>query len=65
MAKSDEQWDIEDGARTLIRAQEIREDKKFFPKVKKELAKQAKAAKQAALEAGVKVGMDKSFPKDK
>jgi len=64
MAKSDEKWEIEEAARTITRAQEIRADKKLFPKVKIELAKIAKAAQRAALEAGVKVGMDKSFPKD-
>lgn len=62
--KSDEQWEIESAADSVIRAQEVKADKKLYPKVKKELVKRAKAAKQAALEAGVKVGMEKSFPKD-
>lgn len=64
MAKTDEQWDIESAADTLIRAQEIKEDKKLYPKVKKELVKRVKAAKRAALEAGVAKGMKKSFPED-
>ena len=64
MAKTDEQWDIESGADAFIRAQKVRADKKLWPKVQKELAKRAEAAKRAALEAGATKGMTKAFPKD-
>jgi len=44
---SDKKWEVEDAARTLIRAQEIKADKKIMPAVKKELGRQAKAATRA------------------
>jgi len=65
VGKSDEQWEIENATDCIIRAQEIRADKKKWPKVKKELAKRVAAAQKAAQEAGVKVGMKKAFPEKK
>lgn len=59
--KSDEKYEVEDAARTLIRAAEIRQDKKLFPKVQKELAKQAEAAQAAAAEAKAAKGLKKVF----
>ena len=44
----DKKWEVEDGARTLVRAQEIRNDKPLLKQVKVELKKQAKATTQAA-----------------
>lgn len=61
----DEQWNIESGADAFIQAQKVKADKKLWPKVQKELAKRAEAAKRATLEAGVAKGMAKSFPEDK
>jgi len=63
VGKSDEQWEIESAASTIIEAQAIKADKKKWAKVKKELAKRVEAAQRAAREAGVKVGMKKAFPK--
>lgn len=63
--KSDEQWEIESAASTIIEAQEIKADKKKWAKVKIEIGKRLKAAQKAALEAGVKVGMNKAFPEKK
>jgi len=65
--KADEKWEIESDARTLISAQEILNDKKKLPKVKIELARQAKAAaeavKEAELHAKVADGLAKAFSK--
>lgn len=48
MSKSDDQWRIEDDARTLIRAAEIKLDKPRYRKALVEVKKQAKAATQTA-----------------
>jgi len=45
-----DKYDVEEAARTLIRAQEIKAKPKFFAIVVKECEKQAEAAKRAALE---------------
>jgi hypothetical protein len=41
--KTPDKWEIEDAARTLLRAEEIRADKKLMALVEKELAKKQKA----------------------
>lgn len=61
--KVKDNWEAENDARTLAEAAEIRNDSKRLKKAKVELAKQVKAAKRAALENDVKLGMDKAFPK--
>ena len=43
----EKKWQVEEAARTLVRAEEIRADKKLFTTVKKELAKQQKAVSKA------------------
>lgn len=48
-----DKWEVEEAARTLIRAQEIETRPKFFKVVQKELKRQADAANRAALEAKV------------
>lgn len=63
MATDAEKWRIEDAARTILKAEEIRADKKLFPKVQKELERQAEAASRAALEGRIRRGMKKAFPK--
>lgn len=65
VVKSNDTWEIESATDSVIRAQEVRADKKLWPKVKKELAKRLTAAQKAAQEAGVKVGMKKAFPEKK
>lgn len=45
-----DKWEVEDAARTLIEAQEIKAKPKFFKVVIVEVQKQAEAAKRAALE---------------
>jgi hypothetical protein len=57
-------YEIEEGARTILRAEEVRADKKLFPKVQKELERQAAAAQRAALEGRIRAKMKKAFPKD-
>lgn len=49
-SSSDKKWEIEDAARTLIRAVEIKKKPKLFAAAKKEAMKQARAAEEAALE---------------
>ncbi len=61
--KPDSDWEVENAADTITRAQEIRADTKLWPKVKKQLAKKANAAVKAAVEAGIKSKMGKAFPK--
>ena len=46
-SKSDVQYQIEDGARTLIRAEEIKQDKKLYEACQKEMAKQMSALHRA------------------
>jgi hypothetical protein len=43
----DWKWKVEDAARTLIRAEEIKADAKLFAAAKVELAKQQKATSRA------------------
>jgi len=45
-----DKWEVENAARTLMEAIEIRRKPKFFAVVKKEALKQAKLAETAALE---------------
>jgi len=61
--KVDEKYEVEDAARTLVRANEIKRDKKLWPKVQKELARQAEAARRASLEAKASAGLKKAFGK--
>ncbi|MFA5152424.1 MAG: hypothetical protein WC554_07705 [Clostridia bacterium] len=55
------EYQIEDAARTLIRAEEIRNDKKLFPLAQKELVKQAQAAADAAVENKVSKKLKETF----
>lgn len=64
MVKTDDNWKAECDADALAEAAEIRNDPKRLKAAKVELAKKVKAAKRAALENDVKIGMDKAFPKD-
>ncbi|KKN71907.1 hypothetical protein LCGC14_0415530 [marine sediment metagenome] len=48
-----DRWDVEQGARDMIRVQEIETDPKFHAVVVKELEKQAKASAAALLVAKV------------
>lgn len=43
-----DEWDIKDAVRTLIRAEEIKQDKELMSFVAPELEKQSKAIKSAA-----------------
>lgn len=60
-----DRYEVEDAARTLIKAQSIPNDtrKGFYDTVKKEVAKQAVASKQAAKEAQVASKLHKVFDK--
>lgn len=60
----DESWEIESAARTVVEAEQIKADKKKWPKVKKELAKQVAAAKKALLEKQVAAKMLDAIPDD-
>lgn len=60
--KTDEKWEIESAADAIIRAEEIKADKKMWPKVQKELKRKAAAAKRAALVNQVRGKMQKAFP---
>ena len=70
MAKSstpqvDEKWQAENDGRTLMDAQEIRNDSKRHGKALAHLKTKAKASANAvALEAKVKKGLVAAFPKD-
>ena len=48
-------WEAEDAVRTLIRAEEIKKDKKLMKKVKAEMARQQKATAAAAKSIGAHV----------
>ena len=48
--KSDDKWEVDDAVRTLIRSQEILNDKKLLPKVKRAFAEKQRALADAALE---------------
>lgn len=58
----DIKWKIQDAARTVMHAEEIKADTKLWPKVQKELTRQADAAKRASLEGKVRTGMKRAFP---
>ena len=60
-----DRYDIEDAARTLIKAQAIPNDKRkgFYATVQKEVEKQAAAAEKAALEAKVASKLHSTFKK--
>ncbi len=60
-----DRYDVEEAARTLIKAQAIPNDsrKGFYETVKKEVVKQAAAADEAAKEAQVAVKLHKVFDK--
>jgi len=49
-AKNTEKWEIEGAVDTLIRAQEIMNDKQLFPKVKQAFIKKQRAMQETALE---------------
>jgi len=59
--KSDDQWEIDSAAESIIRAQEIRADKKLWPKVQKALRKKAEAAHRAVMETRASKGLKKVF----
>ncbi len=54
-----DKWEVEDAARTLIEAQEIKMKPKFYAVVIKEVEKQAAAAQRAAMEKKVAVKLIK------
>ncbi len=60
-----DRYDVEEAARTLIKAQAIPNDtrKGFYDTVKKEVVKQAAAAEKAALEAKVASKLHSTFKK--
>lgn len=60
-----DKYDIEEAARTLIKAQSIPNDtrKGYYDTVKKEVAKQAAASAKATKEAQVAVKLHKVFKK--
>ena len=60
---TDRDWEAESAADTLIRAAEIRNDKKLYAAAKKKLREKAKAALRASTEAKVRDGMKRAFPK--
>jgi len=62
-----DKWEIEDSARTLIKAEDIRNDKRkgFYTTVLAELDKQVKAAERAALVAQTARKLNKTFGKGK
>jgi len=59
---SDEKWEIESAAESVIRAEEIKADKKMWPKVQKELKRKAAAARRAALATSVGKKLKDTFP---
>lgn len=61
-AKCDDKWEIESAADAIIRAEEIKADKKMWPRVQKELKRKAAAARRAALVNQVRGKMVKAFP---
>ena len=69
VACEDEKWEVEDAARTLIRAREIVKDKDLYAKVKEKLKCQAQCAIEAAqddkLTAKIKKRLNKVFGDDK
>jgi len=60
--KKYDEWDIKSAADSLIRAQEIRQDKVLYPLAKKALAAKVKAANDAARVAKVTAGLHKVLP---
>jgi hypothetical protein len=58
-----DKWEVEEAARTLIKAQQIPNDKRkgFYNTVKIEVKKQADAAQKAAVEAKAAVNLHKVF----
>lgn len=62
-----DKWDVEDAARTLIRAEDIRNDtrKGYYSTVLKELDRQVKAAERAALVAATAKKLNQTFDKGK
>ena len=56
MPQTQRQFEVEQAAQTLIRAEEIRADPKLRGAVKVELRKQAKASTAAAAKVGAKAG---------
>ncbi len=54
MSKTDRQWEVEEAARTLMRAEEIKADKKLYAAAQKQIAKEAEAAQKVL--AGTRVG---------
>ena len=64
MATADDaKWEIEQDARTLREAEEIKVDSKRFRKAGKELKKQAEAARRASAAVNATKGLKKAFPK--
>lgn len=58
-----DKWEVEEAARTLMRAIEIRQKPKLFALAKKEATKQAKLAEAAALEKKVQAKLAQTFGK--
>ncbi len=56
-----DKWEIENAARTLMEAIEIRKKPKLFALAKKEALKQAKLAQEAALEKKVNAKLVNTF----
>lgn len=62
--KSEDKWQAEDDARTLMRASEIHGDKKRHGKAVKHLGKMADDAQRAVATAKASGGLKAAFPKD-
>lgn len=45
--KTEDEWEVEEAARTLVRAEEIKKNKKLMAKVQAELKRKAEATAQA------------------
>jgi len=63
--KKMDKWEIEEAARTLMRAIEIKRKPKLFALAKKEALKQAKLAEEAAMEKKVQAKLAQTFGKKK
>lgn len=53
VTKSDDEWEVDGAVDTLIKAQEILNDKKLLPKVKRAFTEKQRALAEAALELNV------------
>ena len=57
----DKQWEVEQDARTLREAEEIKADSKRFKKAANELKKQSAAAQKAVANVNATKGLKKAF----